>query len=213
MAMAATPGVWIPVAALVILRPRSAQWMTFSEQALANVLSIALLVLVAWPLAMRGRDGAPLPEPLSVALHRRGWIPAGSDLRLDRPGAGLVSTARLGRIIAIPAAWLERLSGHTLEVAVALGCLRSRSAPVARSFALLATVWIGLSLFVHRVPWLIALAPLITCAGFTWFERRWDRTIATEAAGLDAPSTVRQALTAIHPEWGEAAVRVARRLP
>jgi len=42
--MAWSARVWIPVAALVLLRPRSAPWMTFSEIALADVITIALLV-------------------------------------------------------------------------------------------------------------------------------------------------------------------------
>ena len=215
MGMPMLRGVWIPMAALVLLRPRSAQWMTFSEGALADLISLALLALVAGPMLMRGRNGALLPESLSVALHRRGLLSSRLDIRVDQPPAeGLATTPKLGRIVTIPPVWLKRLSGETLENAVLLGCLRARFAPVASVLAFVVAIWILLMLPAQRLPLLIAAAPLVACAGYAWFERRWDRRIAEEAIRLGvAPGAAREALEAIRPEWGEAAFRVAARLP
>ena len=215
MGMPLLKGVWIPMAALVLLRPRSANWMTFGEGALADLISLALLALVAGPMLMRGRNGAPLPESLTIALHRRGLLSSRQDIRLDQPPAeGSATTPKLGHMVAIPSVWLKRLSGETLENAVLLGCLRARFAPVTAVLASLVAIWIMLILPAQRLPLLIAVAPFAACAGYSWFERRWDSRTAEEAIRLGvAPEAARTALTAIQPEWGEAALRVAARLP
>ncbi len=215
MGMPLLSGVWIPMAVLILLRPRSAQWMTFGEATLSDVVSVALLALVAGPMLMRGRNGALLPEPLSAALQRRGPLVSRFDVRLDRPALdGQISPPRLGRLVTIPAGWLERVSGRTLESAVLISCLRVHYAPVARALGFLVAVWIVLSLPAQRLPWLIGVAPLMACAGYTWFERRWDGRVAEEAVKLgEEPPVIRDALVSIRPEWGEATVRIAARLP
>lgn len=215
MGMPLLKGVWIPMAALVLLRPRSAQWMTFGEGTLADLISLALLALVAGPMLMRGRNGALLPEFLTVVLHRRGLLSPRLDIRLDQPPAeGSATTPKLGHLVTIPSVWLKRLSGPALENVVLLGCLRARFAPVTSVLAFLVAMWILLTLPAQRLPLLIALAPFIACAGYSWFERRWDNRIAREAIRLGvAPDALREALTAIQPEWGEASFRVAAKLP
>jgi hypothetical protein len=208
MGMPATAGVWLPMAVLVLLRPRSAQWMTSGEQVLSICLSLGLLALVAGPMVLRGRDRALLPKPLRRPLGE-------FDIRLDKqPGSGIAPRARLGRMVTIPPVWLDRLKGDAFEVAVLLACLRARYTPMAAVLASLVAAWVVLSLPVQRYPWSVGLVPVVACAAFTLLERRWDRRIAEEAIRLgEQPAVLRQVLLAIRPEWGEAAVRVSARLP
>ena len=214
MGMPMTLGVWLPIAVLVLLRPRSAHWMTSGEQLLADCISLALLVLVAGPLVLRGRDRAALPEPLLIALHDRGWRLGAFDVRLDQPATGSPALrARLGRVVTIPAAWLARLQGQTVEAAVLLGCLRDRYAPIAAALGVLVAIWVLTSLPAQRLPGLMGVIPLAAYGAFLVLERRWERRIAEEATASGAePAALREALAAIHPEWGGASARVASRL-
>ncbi len=182
MRMPFRAGVWIPIALLVLLRPRSAYWMTAGEQILSAGVSMALLALVAGPLVLRGRDRARLPDALLTALQRRGW-PAGEyDIRIDQPAAeGAAPRARLGRMVTIPAEWFDSMQGEALERAIIQQCVRTRFAPIAASLGILVGAWVLLSLPAQRLPWSIAFAPFVACAGFTLLERRWERRVAEAA--------------------------------
>jgi hypothetical protein len=208
MGMPAAAGVWLPIAVLVLLRPRSAQWMTSGEQVLSIGLSFGLLALVAGPIVLRGRDRALLPRPLRRPLGE-------FDIRLDKPpDSGIAPHARLGRMVTIPPVWLERFKGDGFEVAVLLACMRARYTPMAAVLVALVAAWVLLSLPVQRVPWSVGLVPVVACAAFTPLERRWDRLVAHAAIRLgEQPAVLQQVLLAIRPEWGEAAVRVSERLP
>lgn len=178
MRMPLAPGVWLPIAVLVLLRPRAAFWMSTGEQVLSALVSLALLALVIGPMVLRGRDGAPLPDELLVALRRRGFATGEYDIRLDEPADGSsAGRARLGRMVVIPAEWLRQSKGEALETAVMRQCVRSRFAPMAAALGILVGAWVLASLPMQRLPWLVALVPWIACAGFTLLERRWDRQV------------------------------------
>ncbi len=197
--------VWLSIGALMILRPRSAHWMTGGEQVLADVLSIAFLLMMGWTMILRGQNSAGLPEQLLVAVQGRLRSLGGFNVLLE--GAPVLSAGvqpKLGRKVMIPMAWLDRLKGPVAEAAILLSCARARCAPMAAVVAGLVALWVGLALLSYRLPWCLGLAPLLAYLWFGWCERRWENRIAVAVLSIgEKPEVLHQALGAIRADWGE----------
>ena len=201
--------VWLSLAALMILRPRSAHWMTGGEQVLADVLSIAFLLLMGWTMILRGQNSAGLPEPLLVALQGRLRSLGGFNVLLSgTPSPSAVSPPKLGRKVTVPVAWLEKLKGPVAEAAILLSCARARYAPVAGVLVGLVALWVGLVLLSYRLPWCPGLAPLFAYLWFGWCERRWENRIASAVLSIgERPEILHQALDETRADWGEERAR------
>lgn len=205
--------VWSQFLALVLIRPRSAEWMTTGEAFLAEAVTLLMLALMATSLLARGRDGALLPEPLHGKLRPRLRALGGNfDLRLDRRPVGREAAAsgpRLGTLVKIPESWLTRLEGPALEAAVLLACARTHAAPLAVMLGGTVVIWYALQWLGARA----AFAPLFATAWFIWCESHWARGIEQglrEAAA--EPAAIQQALWVLREDWGDAAVqRLLRR--
>ena len=202
--------VWPLLAALMILRPRSAHWMTGGEQVLADVLSIAFLLLMGWTMILRGQNSAGLPEQLLVAVQGRLRSLGGFNVLLEGapPAPSAAVQPKLGRMVTIPMAWLQRLKGPVAEAAILLSCARARSAPMAGVLIGLVAQWVGLVLLSYRLPWCPGLAPLIAYLWFAWCERRWENRIAAAVLSIgERPEILHQALGAMRADWGEERTR------
>ncbi|MCC6539526.1 MAG: hypothetical protein IT162_18390 [Bryobacterales bacterium] len=198
---------WSQFLALVLIRPRSAEWMTAGEAFLAEAVTLLMLALMATSLLARGRDGAFLPEPLHGALRGRLRALGGNfDIRLDRRPEGREARAsgpRLGTLVKIPPSWLTRLEGPALEAAILLACARTHAAPLAVMLGGTVVIW-------YALQWLAGwatLAPLLATGWFTWCEAHWAHGIERglrEAAA--EPAAIQQALWVLREDWGDAAV-------
>jgi len=198
---------WSQFLALVLLRPRSAEWMTTAETFLAEGATLLMLALMATSLLSRDRDGALLPESVHGPLRARLRAMGNFDLRLDRPPVGRESSAsgsRLRTLVKIPEWWLARLDGPALEAAVVLACARTHAAPLGVMLGGTVVIW-------YALQWLAvwaAAAPLLATAWFIWCEARWARSI--ERALWEAatePAAIQQALRVLREDWGDAAVQ------